>query len=284
MNYRHAYHAGNHADILKHIVLTRIVEHLKKKDKPFRALDLHAGIGTYQLESDEALKTLEWQDGLGRLYRLDGTPVMMSAQAEALISPWRGTVASVNPPGPLATYPGSPALLRYLARPGDRMIFNELHPQDTEALAAFFARDRKVIITALDAAVAIKAQLPPPERRGLVLIDPPYEVTNEAERVITMLNDGLKRFGTGIFCIWYPITGDRLSDRLERAFRAMKHPQSLLVELSVRAATPEGGLSGSGLFIVNPPWQLDVELAVLLPELSNLLKQTEKPATRLDFI
>jgi 23S rRNA A2030 N6-methylase RlmJ len=175
MNYRHAYHAGNHADVLKHIVLVRLLEHLKKKDKPFRVFDLHAGIGVYDLTANEATKTGEWVDGVGRLYDDEGLPIPLSDQAEELIAPWRATIAAVNVPGPLRFYPGSPELAAHLLRPSDRLMLNELHPEDFANLRVTYGRDRRVTLTELDAAVAIKAQLPPPERRGLVLIDPPYE-------------------------------------------------------------------------------------------------------------
>jgi 23S rRNA (adenine2030-N6)-methyltransferase len=274
MNYRHAYHAGNHADVLKHVVVSRILVHLRKKDKPFRALDLHAGIGIYDLASEEAEKTGEWQNGVGRLYGPDGTPHPLSAPAEALLGPWRESIAAINDGG-LTHYPGSPELIRHLLRPQDRLIVNELHPADADALASRYARERHILVTRLDAAIAIRSQLPPPERRGLVLIDPPYEQTDEVARVTGMLADGLRRFATGIYCIWYPVTGDGLDLRLGDAIATMMLPPVLHAELNVRRRKTEGGLSGSGVFVINPPWQLDRDLSFLLPELAEALRQDE---------
>jgi 23S rRNA (adenine2030-N6)-methyltransferase len=271
MNYRHAYHAGNHADMFKHIVLARIATHLKKKEKPFRALDLHAGIGLYAFESDEALKTLEWQGGVGKLYDLKGAPKRLGEEIEALIAPWRAAIAAANRPGRLAVYPGSPELLRQLLRKGDKLNLNELHPQDYDKLVAVYGNNKQVAITKLDAGVAIKAQLPPPERRGLILIDPPYEAADEVERTVRALAQGLKRFATGVFCLWYPITGDGLDARLKEAVEALTLPEYLIAELLVRAPVYEGGLAGSGLIIVNPPWQLDQEIALIIPALRQIL-------------
>jgi 23S rRNA (adenine2030-N6)-methyltransferase len=278
MNYRHAYHAGNHADVLKHIVVARIIQHLVRKDKAFRALDLHAGRGTYALESPEALKTLEWQDGVGRLYHPDGTPRPLVPEAEDLILPWRRAIAACNPSGPLQHYPGSPRLIRHLLRRHDRLILNELHPEDGAALAMEFARDRQVSVTRLDATIAIKAQLPPPERRGFILVDPPYERTDEVERILAMLADGVARFQQGIYGIWYPVTGDGLDARLADGLRLMPLQRLLQVELRIRAVRSDGGLAGSGLCVVNAPWQLDRELGAVLPALRAALHQDETAA------
>jgi 23S rRNA (adenine2030-N6)-methyltransferase len=276
MNYRHAYHAGNHADVFKHIVLARIVEHLKKKEKPFRVLDVHAGIGLYALASGEALKTLEWQNGVGKLYDHAGTPRRLGEDTEALIAPWRAAIAAVNPPGRLVYYPGSPEIARQLMRRGDKLNLNELHPEDHDRVVENYGRDKRVVITRLDAGIAIKAQLPPPERRGLALIDPPYEAADEIERSVRALAQGYQRFATGIFCLWYPVTGDGLDLRLGNAVRALSLPATLQVELLVRTPVYNGGLAGSGLIIINPPWRLVEELSVLLPVLQQVLAQSEE--------
>ncbi len=274
MNYRHAYHAGNHADVLKHIVLARAIEHLKKKDAPFRVYDAHGGIGAYDLGGVEAEKTFEWREGVGRLFAGDGAPLPLSDAVEGLIAPWRACVAGVNEEGAFSAYPGSPEMARLLTRPQDRLRLNELHPVDFEALAKRFATDRRTTVTRLDALVFLKSQLPPPERRGLVLIDPPYEKTDEADHALRMLSEGLKRFSTGVFALWYPVTGDGLSNRLREAVSAMP-VKTLTAELLVRAARPDGGLAGSGVIIVNPPWRLDEELALILPEMADRLAQGE---------
>jgi 23S rRNA (adenine2030-N6)-methyltransferase len=285
MNYRHAYHAGNHADVLKHIVMMRAFTQLKKKDKPFLFLDAHAGVGLYALWGDEVLKTLEWQDGVGRFYDPSGRPVLLSAECEALLAPWRQAIAAVNATGqPLSHYPGSPGFALTSLRQGDRVLFNELHPEDRGRLADFAARDRRVTITEGDAAIAIKAQLPPPERRGFILIDPPYEQEDEAHRAVQMLREGYRRFATGAFALWYPVTGDGLSDDIVAQAKTLGLAKMLKIELRVREAMPEGGLAGSGLVLVNPPWPLADELALLGPPLSQRLRQNDGAGWSLDWL
>jgi 23S rRNA (adenine2030-N6)-methyltransferase len=272
MNYRHVYHAGNHGDVLKHIVVARVIEHLKQKETPFRVFDAHGAIGVYDLAGAEAGKTLEWQTGVGRLFAMDATPLALSEAAEALIKPWRDCVAAVNDECALARYPGSPEIARLLLRPIDRLRLNELHPVDYETLLKRYAPDRRAAVTRLDALVFLKSHLPPPERRGLVLIDPPYEKTDEAAQAVRMLREGLKRFSTGVFCLWYPVTGDDLDKRLRDEISGM-NLKTLTTELRVRQARREGGLAGSGIIVVNPPWKLDEELRALLPELAERLSQ-----------
>ena len=265
MNYRHAYHAGNHADVLKHAVLARVLVHLKKKDKPFRVIDAHGGIGIYDLDGIEAGKTLEWQGGIGKMAE------PFAPGVEALLTPYRETVAKLNPDGGLARYPGSPWIAARFMREEDRMVANELHPEDKVLLEDCFRHDRRVKVTGVDADICIKANLPPPERRGLVLIDPPYEQTDEADRAMRMLAEGLRRFATGCFMLWYPVKADGLAERLCDAAQALAVPGTLKCELRVRESFREGGLAGSGLVIVNPPWRLDRELALLLPALARRL-------------
>ena len=265
MNYRHAYHAGNHADVLKHVVLARVIERLKKKDKPFRVIDAHGGIGAYDLSGAEAGKTREWEGGIGRMAEA------FAADVESLLAPYRQAIAALNGGGGLARYPGSPWIAAHLMRGGDRLIANELHPDDKALLETCFRHDRRVSVTGVDAGVSIKANLPPPERRGLVLIDPPYEQKNEAARAVAMLAEGLRRFATGCFMLWYPVKADGLADGLGDAVERLGVPGTLKVELRVREAFGEGGLAGSGLVIVNPPWQLDRDLEILLPALARRL-------------
>lgn len=285
MNYRHVYHAGNHADVLKHIVMLRAFLHLQKKDKPFLFLDAHAGTGLYALWGDEALKTLEWQDGVGRFYDPAGKAVSLTADAEALIAPWRQVIASVNATGqPLSHYPGSPGFALSVLRQSDRVILNEMHPDDHGKLADFAARDRRVMLVEGDAAIAVKAHLPPPERRGFILIDPPYEREDEARRAVQMLRDGHRRFATGAFALWYPVTGDGLSETIAKEAQALAIPKMLRIELLVRQAAPDGGLAGSGLILVNPPWPLADDLAVLGPALRERLKQSDGAAWSIDWL
>jgi 23S rRNA (adenine2030-N6)-methyltransferase len=285
MNYRHVYHAGNHADVLKHIVMLRAFLHLQKKDKPFLFLDAHAGTGLYALWGDEALKTLEWQDGVGRFYDPAGKAVPLATDAEALVAPWRQVIASVNATGqPLSHYPGSPGFALDVLRQNDRVVLNELHPDDHGKLAEFAQRDRRVTLVEGDAAIAVKAHLPPPERRGFILIDPPYEREDEARRAVQMLRDGHRRFATGAFALWYPVTGDGLSQLIAEEAQALAIPKMLKIELLVRKAVPGGGLAGSGLILINPPWPLADELAVLGPALCERLGQGDGAASSLEWL
>jgi 23S rRNA (adenine2030-N6)-methyltransferase len=259
--------------------------HLKKKEKPFVFVDAHAGIGIYGLESDEALKTLEWEDGLGWLYTLSGEALPLEGEAEALLKPWWSVVAAVNRPGRTLThYPGSPEFARRMLRASDRIVLNELHPADHRALAVYGAEDTRIQVTGQNANIAVKANLPPPERRGLILIDPPYEREDEARHAIKALRDGMRRFATGVFVLWYPVTGDGLSEHIIADARMLAVPKTLVVELRVRAAAPQGGLAGSGLVIINPPWPLEKELPVLVRALCERLGQTEEAAWLVEWL
>jgi len=273
MNYRHAFHAGNHADVLKHVVLAWMIERLKAKAAPFRVLDSHAGIGVYDLTGEAAGRTGEWRDGVGRLHDETGAALPLSPPAEAVLAPWRSAVAAVNDNGALRFYPGSPEIARLALRPQDRLALNELHPEDHASLASTYRRDARIRITNRDADLVVKAQLPPPERRGIVMIDPAYEATDEADRAIAMLAEGHRRFATGIFVLWYPVTGDDLSRRIERDAKALALPKTLDLRLDVRKPVSGAGLAGSGLLIVNPPWPLEESLRDLLPELVERLRQ-----------
>ncbi len=265
MNYRHAYHAGNHADVLKHAVLALVFQHLKKKDKPLAFLDAHGGTGRYDLMGVEAGKTGEWQDGVGKM----ADP--FTDDVEALLAPWRAALAAENPFGGLRYYPGSPVLAAQGLRVGDRILVNELHPEDAAALRREVGPDRRVKTSVLDAAQAVKSLLPFKERRGVVLIDPPYEQKDETDQAFTMLAEGHRRFATGVFMLWYPVKGLTFAETLVARARALNLPAMLQVELRVREAFDGGGLAGSGLIIVNPPWQIDEELRRLVPALARRL-------------
>ena len=265
MNYRHAFHAGNHADVLKHIVMSRIIEHLKRKDKPFRVFDAHAGVGVYALDGAEAQKTGEWQGGIAKMQ------AAFVPEVEALLVPYRKILAELNPEGGFMRCPGSPEVIARLLRPEDRFTLNELHPDDFAALRDRYYIDARAGITGIDATVLMKANLPPPERRGLVLIDPPYEVKNEKELALDALRFGIRRFATGIFMIWYPVKGEDFAELICTAFQNLGIPAMMKVELRVRESFAGGGLAGSGLIIVNPPWGLEAELKVIVPALATRL-------------
>ena len=265
MNYRHAYHAGNHADVLKHAVLARVITHMMKKDKPFCVIDAHAGTGVYDLGGIEAGKTGEWEGGIGRLAE------PFAAEVEALLAPYRQVIAALNPQGGVRIYPGSPELALRLMRATDRMIANELHPQDAVALERHVIRDPRVEVTSMDAETCLKARLPPKERRGVILIDPPYELKDEAEKTLRMLAHGLRRFAQGVFVVWYPLKADRTAETILTGIAELGVPGTLKVELRVREAFSGGGLAGSGLAILNSPWTLDRDLEQLVPALATRL-------------
>lgn len=265
MNYRHAYHAGNHADVLKHAVLARLIVHMQKKDKPFRIIDAHAGIGLYDLAGIEAGKTGEWEGGIGKL------AAPFAPEIEQLLAPYRAVITALNPQGSLRFYPGSPELALRLMRANDRLIANELHPQDAVALERQYLHDPRCDVTAMDAETCLKAKLPPPERRGLILIDPPFEVKTEAEKTVRMLAHGLRRFAAGVFVVWYPLKADQTAETILSGIAALNVAATLKVELRVREAFAAGGLAGSGLAILNCPWKLDIELDALVPALAQRL-------------
>lgn len=269
MNYRHAYHAGNFADVIKHAVLARVIAYMKQKAAPFRVIDTHAGCGRYDLRSVAAGKTGEWEAGIGRLA---GTaPVRLSQAAAALLEPYLAAVKEENGGGPLQRYPGSPRLALQLLRDDDRLVANELHPEDAAVLKTAIGRDRRARIVMLDAWIALRSLLPPPERRGVVLIDPPFEEPGEFDRIAGGLSDGLQRFATGVYLAWYPIKDTRAVEAWQRSLTKLATGNILLVDVLLRRPANKEMLNGCGLVIVNPPFTLRKELEVLLPELVHCL-------------
>ncbi len=266
MNYRHIYHAGNFADVLKHAVLARLIVYLQQKDKAFRLLDTHAGIGLYDLSSEEAQKTGEWQDGIGRLIEVE-----LPEAVATFLAPYLDAVRTLNPAGPIRLYPGSPKLARMLFRPQDRLSAMELHPEDCRALSRLFEGDYQVRVTELDGWLALGAHLPPKEKRGIVLVDPPFEIEGEYERLVDGLSRAWRRFSTGVYCLWYPIKKGAPIAAFHQALKDLEIPKMLCAELSVRSDRETTGLSGSGLIIVNPPYTLKDELHAALPELKRVL-------------
>jgi 23S rRNA (adenine2030-N6)-methyltransferase len=270
MNYRHAYHAGNFADVVKHAVLALIVEHLKLKPAPFRIIDTHAGIGVYDLASEAAQKTGEWREGIGRVMAANLSPA-----AAAVLAPYLDIVRRLNPDGALLRYPGSPLLARELMRAGDRLVVNELHPEDQDELKRLFAHDPQVRVMALDAWTALKALLPPPERRGVMLIDPAFEQTGELARLVGGLKEAARRFATGTFLLWYPIKEMAPVAAFRRDVAALRLPKATAIELMIRGPSDEMRLNGAGLLAVNAPFTLSAKLDALLPELARVLAQGE---------
>ncbi|MAM11954.1 MAG: 23S rRNA (adenine(2030)-N(6))-methyltransferase RlmJ [Rhizobiaceae bacterium] len=268
MNYRHIYHAGNFADVLKHAVFARLIAYLQKKDAAFRILDTHAGTGQYDLSSEEAQKTGEWQTGIGRLLSAE-----IPEDAEALLAPYLDAVRALNATPEIATYPGSPKLARMLMRRQDRLSLMELHEADFATLQARFTGDHQVRATKLDGWLSLAGHLPPKERRGLVLVDPPFEKEGEFERLVDGLAKAHRRFAAGIYCLWYPIKKGANVKAFHAALEGLSIPKILCAELVVRSDRETDGLTGSGLIIVNPPYTLKEELAIMLPFLKDRLAQ-----------
>ncbi|MCQ1833647.1 23S rRNA (adenine(2030)-N(6))-methyltransferase RlmJ [Neorhizobium galegae] len=268
MNYRHIYHAGNFADVLKHAVLARLIRYAQNKDKAFRLLDTHAGIGLYDLSSDEAQKTGEWRDGIGRLMEAE-----LPAKVADLLEPYLTAVRELNPTGALKLYPGSPKLARMLFRPQDRLSAMELHPDDFNRLHNLFEGDFQVRATELDGWLALGAHLPPKEKRGIVLVDPPFEEEGEYRRLVKGLFTAWRRFQSGTFCLWYPIKKGAPLRAFHDELKALDIPKMLCAELTVQSDRETTGLSGSGLIIVNPPFTLKDELHTFLPTLKTILAQ-----------
>ena len=268
MNYRHIYHAGNFADVLKHAVLARLIRYAQNKDKAFRVLDTHAGIGLYDLTSEEAQKTGEWRDGIGRLMEADLPPPVAE-----LLAPYLDAVRELNPKGGIKLYPGSPKLARMLFRPQDRLSAMELHPDDYNRLHRLFEGDFQVRATELDGWLALGAHLPPKEKRGIVLVDPPFEAEGEYSRLVAGLATAYRRFPGGTYCLWYPIKKGAPPKSFHEELQALQIPKMLCAELTVKSDREETGLSGSGLIIVNPPFTLKAELHTLLPVLKGIMTQ-----------
>jgi 23S rRNA (adenine2030-N6)-methyltransferase len=279
MNYRHAYHAGNFADVVKHVALTRLVEYLKRKDKAFRVIDTHAGVGLYDLSCEEAQKTGEWRGGIGRLLEAD-----LSADAQALLQPYLEAVAAANPRGGVEDYPGSPLLVRQLLRPQDRLSAIELHPQDFQRLKSLFAGDFQVRAIELDGWLALGAHLPPKEKRGLVLVDPPFEQEGEFDRLVDGLSRAHRRWPGGIYALWYPIKDRAAVRRFRERLKVSGIPEILDVAFEVRRPSPDARFDGSGLIVVNPPFVFEKEMLVLLPELNKALAEDRDAAWSLEWL
>ena len=263
LSYRHIYHAGNFADVLKHLVLAQVLRHLIAKDKPLCYLDTHAGSGSYSLQSVAALQNREFDSGIGRLWERTDLPAPVAGYVEL--------VREANPGGALQQYPGSPWFARHLLRQQDRLLLCELHSDDFMRLRRHCEGDRRVRISEADGFRELLALLPPPERRGLVLIDPPYEIKTDYQTVVDTLIGAHRRFATGVYAIWYPVVERERVRLLERKVKAsgIRHVQ--LFELSVKPDSMGHGMTGSGMLVVNPPWTLAADMGSALPYLAEVL-------------
>lgn len=268
MNYQHAFHAGNFADVHKHAVLARVLVHLRIKPGAFRVIDTHAGAGRYDLSGSEASRGGEWQNGIGRLWQAS-----LTAELKEFLQPYLQAVRSVNPSGTLRTYPGSPALVQTLLRPADRLIACELEPKAARRLQVALRGDRRAKALPIDGWTALGAYVPPKERRGLVLVDPPFEQTDDFSRLANELAAAYRKWPTGMYLFWYPIKDRAAPDALARRLRQLALPNLLRCEIMLAPARPDAGLVGSGLILVNPPFNLDTELRVRLPELGRIMSQ-----------
>ena len=292
MNYRHAFHAGNFADVLKHLILARVIEHLKKKSAPFRIIDTHAGIGLYDLSSDEARRTGEWHEGIGRLMRAE-----IPQDLKPIFAPYLQAVAAANAGidaaaqqqaavlgSELTRYPGSPVLAALLKRRDDVLIANELHPEDNQALGATLKSFRNCKIMELDGYVVLKSTLPPKERRGIVLIDPPFEQAGEFQRLHQALRQGVQRFATGIYLLWYPIKDPRPVVAFKKELGGLGLSKLAAVEFYLRAPNNPDQLNGHGLIMLNAPFSLKSELEACLPFLVEVLGQGKGAAYQFEQI
>ncbi len=282
MNYRHAFHAGNFADVVKHAVLALLIERLKAKDSAFRVIDTHAGVGIYDLTADEASRTGEWREGIGRLWG-----AARPAALDALLAPYLAAVAAANgaaEPAPLARYPGSPSIARHLFRRQDLLTAVELHPEDAAALEAEFAGDVQVRTIALDGWLALGAFVPPKERRGLVLVDPPFEERDEFTRMLDGFVAAERKWPTGIYALWYPVKDLAAVDAFRVGLAKSGIRRLLRAELTVRDRDAAGTFNGTGLVICNPPWRFAGTLKALLSGLVPLLRQGDGAEFMLDEI
>jgi 23S rRNA (adenine2030-N6)-methyltransferase len=279
LNYRHAFHAGSFADVIKHAVLCRILTHLRAKPAPFRVIDTHAGAGLYRLDGDEASRGGEWHDGIARV--LDAK---LPPDIAALLAPYLDVIGALNDRGALRVYPGSPALVRAWLRSDDRLIACELEPDAVRSLASQLRGDTRIKALEVDGWTALSAHVPPPERRGLVLVDPPFEADDDFYKLSHGLAAGHRKWATGIYMLWYPIKGRAEPDALAKRIGKLGIGKVLRAELMVAPMTDISRLNGSGLIVVNPPWTLESELSTLLPALAALLGRDGKGGFRLDWL
>ena len=283
MNYRHAFHAGNFADVFKHAILARILVYLARKQAPFRFIDTHAGAGRYDLAGPEAKRSPEWREGVARLVKASPP-----APVAALIEPYLRAIGPHDASGMPASYPGSPAIAQSLMRPQDRIALCEAHPEEREKLIAALGRDGRLSIVGVDGYVALNAWLPPKERRGLVLIDPPFEAADESTRVEAALARALHKWPSGTYVAWRPIRDAPADAHFLNNVAALGAPNILKLELDVGPGPvgPHGQepLSKAGLLIVNPPYTLADEARVLLPWLAGLLGRRGRGAHACDWL
>lgn len=263
LSYRHAFHAGNFADVLKHTVLTNVLEYMTRKDKGFYYIDSHSGAGMYALDDEYAQKTGEYKEGIAKLVNQHNLP-------ETLL-PYVELIKSLNPTNNLTVYPGSPAIAKYFSRRQDSTHLFELHPTDHQLLSEYCQRWRKCHIQQSDGYQGVMSLLPPPSRRAVILIDPPYELKEDYTKAVTTIIKAYKKFSTGTYILWYPVVQRERIDKMQLQFINSDVKNVLQIEYCQQADTDEYGMTGTGLFIVNPPWQLASQVKELLPYLAKTI-------------
>ncbi len=287
MNYQHTFHAGNFADVHKHAVLARILGYLRGKPAAFRVIDTHAGAGRYDLSAEEASRSGEWRGGIGQLWEAirkqsDASPPAGQDDVGDLLAPYLDAVAELNPGAGLQAYPGSPLIARALLRPQDRLIASELEPRSAAALQAALRGERRAKVLTLDGWTVLSANVPPKERRGVVLIDPPFEDAADFAHLPVALDDAHRKWSTGIYMLWYPIKERAAADALARRLGRLAVPKILRSEIMLGWPRADAGLVGSGLIVVNPPFTLEAELRTLLPALARIF--AADGAARVDWL
>ncbi|MEX0445003.1 23S rRNA (adenine(2030)-N(6))-methyltransferase RlmJ [Xenorhabdus sp. SGI246] len=263
LSYRHSFHAGNHADVLKHTVQSLIIESLKTKEKPFLYLDTHSGAGRYQLSGEHAERTGEYLEGIARIWQRDDIPAELNA--------YMRVVKVLNQNGVLRYYPGSPLIARHLLRENDELNLSELHSSDFPLLRSEFSRDRRARVLREDGYQQLKSKLPPKTRRGLVLIDPSYELKSDYQSVVKGIWEGYKRFATGTYALWYPVVLRQQIRRLVKELEATGIRKILQIELGLRPDSDQRGMTASGMIVINPPWKLEQQMRSVLPWLHQVL-------------
>ena len=277
MNYDHEFHAGNFADVFKHAVLCRVLHHLRSKPAPFRVIDTHAGAGVYDLSSDAATRGGEWHTGIETLLASK-----LPEKIIELLSPYLEVISALNERDRLRTYPGSPALVRAWLRPQDRLVACELVPRVAASLNRNLHGDNRIKVLTIDGWTALNAYVPPKERRGVVLIDPPFEADDDFARLASGLAAAHRKWATGIYILWYPIKGSTAPEALAKRLRRLALAKVLRAELLIAPLSDPTRLNGAGMILVNPPWTLESELSELLPVLAGVLGRQGKGRFRLD--
>ena len=276
LSYRHSFHAGNFADVLKHTVATSIINYMLKKDKPLCYLDTHSGCGAYSLQSNEALKTNEFTNGIAQLWGRRDLPAPVAAYLEQVVE--------FNAQSKLAFYPGSPSIALQMLREMDRLFLFELHPNEFNNMRENFSANRQIKMAKQDGLQGLIANMPPKERRGFILIDPSYEIKTEYSEVVDTLIQAHKRFATGTYALWYPVVKRRTIDKMERELINSGIKNIQLFELGIRADSPEMGMTSSGMIVINPPWSLRSEMQHSLPFLAETLGENGEGFYRVETL